>query len=444
MNPRPENHTGHTHTGTSHRVLVKKTDLNTTLNAGATYYAEMQYNVLHEYDWCQTHPGQCNMYNNASYRRYNVSGTTSFTFSAVGAAVRMTPATGAWTGATSVTIEPAPGVDGRAFVVYKVTNPSAGVWHYEYAIHNQNLDRSIQSFSVPLGNGITLSNIGFHHPENPAGFANDGTVGSTGFSNAVWTPNQTASEMSWNTETLAQNPNANAIRFGTMYNFRFDSEPAAEGRERDGRLLQDRDAHHGWDSRPISGWWWGNTHADTGRNGNAKPYSDAARTATPIANTHSDARHKSNACGPGRQSLDADAGSDRRQCWHRRIHHHGHRSQTSASSGHWAFPSRSLPVCWLIRCSSCTARRIHHGHQQQLEDDPAQMAAIVATGIAPTNNLEAAIDATLNPGAYTAVVRGNEWHLWGRLVEVYDLSQAVLAKLANISTRALSARVTTS
>ena len=156
--------------------------------------------------------------------------------SPVGSAVRR-HCDGAWTGSTSVTVEPKPGVDGRAFVVYKVTNPTAGVWHYEYAIHNTNLDRSIQSFSVPLGNGITLSNIGFHHPENPAGFVNDGTVGNTGFSNAAWTSNQTASEMSWNTETFAQNPNANAIRFGTMYNFRFDSI-AAEGGDRDGRVCK--------------------------------------------------------------------------------------------------------------------------------------------------------------------------------------------------------------
>jgi hypothetical protein len=72
-------HTGHTHNGTSHRVLVEGSDLNTTLNAGATYYAEAQYVTPHEYAWCQTHAGQCNMYNNASYRRFNVSGTTSFT-----------------------------------------------------------------------------------------------------------------------------------------------------------------------------------------------------------------------------------------------------------------------------------------------------------------------------------------------------------------------------
>src|SRR4029077_10328149 len=34
------NHSGHVHTGTSHRILVEGNDLNTTMNSGATYYAE--------------------------------------------------------------------------------------------------------------------------------------------------------------------------------------------------------------------------------------------------------------------------------------------------------------------------------------------------------------------------------------------------------------------
>ena len=147
------NHTGHTHTGTSHRVLVEMSDLNTTLNTGATYFAEAQYVTPHEYAWCQAHPGQCNMYNNVSYRQFNVTGTTIFTFSAVGTTVRMKPAIEAWTGATMNAIR------ARArrrwssrFIAYKVTNPSAGVWHYEYAIYNQNLDRAIQilQYSVRL------------------------------------------------------------------------------------------------------------------------------------------------------------------------------------------------------------------------------------------------------------------------------------------------------
>src|SRR5438552_1589207 len=217
------NHTGHVHTAVSHMMLIESNDLNQTLNQGATYYAELLYVTPDEYAWCQTHAGECNMYNNSSYRRYSVNGTTSFTFAPVGATVRMTLPINAWTGATINPIEPVPGVDGRAFIAFKVTGPVAGVYHYEYAIYNQSLDRAIQSFSVPLGCGITVSNLGFHAPLNHPGFANDGTLGDAGYSNAPWTSNQTCSALSWSSETFAQNQNANAIRFGTLYNFRFDS-----------------------------------------------------------------------------------------------------------------------------------------------------------------------------------------------------------------------------
>ncbi|HKP02325.1 MAG TPA: hypothetical protein VJU77_03100 [Chthoniobacterales bacterium] len=217
-------HTGHVHSGTSHLVLVEASDLDTSQNPGATYYAEVQYISSDEYAWCQSHPGECNMYNNASYRRFNVSGTSSFTFTPAGNAVRMAAAIKAWTGATIVPIEPAPGTDGRAFIAYKVTGPVAGIWHYEYAIYNENLDRAIQSFSIPLGCAITLSNVGFHAPLNHPGFPNDGTQGDAGFSNAPWSSNQTAAEIAWSSETFVQNQNANAIRWGTLYNFRFDSD----------------------------------------------------------------------------------------------------------------------------------------------------------------------------------------------------------------------------
>jgi hypothetical protein len=164
------------------------------------------------------------MYNNVSYRRYNVIGTGSpFIFSPAAATVRTRSAVNAWTGATLVEIKPDPGNDGIGTVAYKVTNPSPGVWHYEYAIYNQNLDRAIQSFGVPLGAGVTLSNIGFHAPPQQPGWAFDGTAGNTGFSNAPWTQTPSAGAMTWSSETFAQNQNANAIRWGTMYNFRFDS-----------------------------------------------------------------------------------------------------------------------------------------------------------------------------------------------------------------------------
>jgi len=222
------NHTGHSHDVTSHRILVDVTDLNTSLNPGATYFAEAEYIVPHEGTWCQQHPDQCNQYNNASYKQYTVTGVNQpFSFSPVGSTNREHPAITAWTGATvSNPIQPDPGNDGIWFMGYKVTGPIAGVWHYEYALYNQNLDRAIQSFTVPLGLGVNISNIGFHAPPQHPGFPHDGTQGDAGYSSTPWEVTQNASFITWSTETFATNQNANAIRFATMYNFRFDADQA--------------------------------------------------------------------------------------------------------------------------------------------------------------------------------------------------------------------------
>jgi hypothetical protein len=222
-----DDHSGHVHNGVSHRILVETSDLIIAQNPGATYFGEAAYITPHEYQWCLTHPTQCNMFNNVSHRQFTVSGgPTTFSFSPVSPTVRMQPAIQVWAGVGAIVnqVEPDPGNDGIWFMGYKVTNPTAGVWHYEYALYNMNLDRAIQSFSVPLGPGISVSNIGFHAPPQHPGWAHDGTVGDAGFSSTPWTPTQTAGSLTWATETIAQNPNANAIRWGTLYNFRFDSD----------------------------------------------------------------------------------------------------------------------------------------------------------------------------------------------------------------------------
>jgi hypothetical protein len=226
-NPDPNNHSGHNHTGTSHRVTVAMSDLIPAQNPGAAYFAEAQYISVTEYNWCQANPGQCNMYNNASYRPFTVSGgPTNFTFAAAGSTVQMQPAIQVWagTGATVTQLEPDPGNDGIWFMGYKVTNPSAGVWHYEYALYNQNLDRAVQSFSVPSGPGVNISNIGFHAPPQEPGWPNDGTFNDQGYSSTPWAVDQSGGSITWSTETFGTNQNANAIRFGTLYNFRFDAD----------------------------------------------------------------------------------------------------------------------------------------------------------------------------------------------------------------------------
>jgi hypothetical protein len=66
-----------------------------------------------------------------------------------------------------------------------------------------------------------------------------------------------------------------------------------------------------------------------------------------------------------------------------------------------------------------------------------QAQALRDANLAPSNDLESAILATLAPGAYTGVLRGNANATGIGLVEVYDLQSSAGSKLANMSTRGL-------
>jgi hypothetical protein len=65
----------------------------------------------------------------------------------------------------------------------------------------------------------------------------------------------------------------------------------------------------------------------------------------------------------------------------------------------------------------------------------SQANEISNTGIPPSNDREAAIVQTLDPGAYTAVLSGKNGGTGVGLVEAFDLDQSVPTRLANISTR---------
>jgi hypothetical protein len=66
-----------------------------------------------------------------------------------------------------------------------------------------------------------------------------------------------------------------------------------------------------------------------------------------------------------------------------------------------------------------------------------QQVEIQNTNLAPTNNLESAIVATLAPANYTAILRGKDGTTGIGVVEMYDLDLSTDSKLANISTRGL-------
>jgi len=200
------------------RLQVASTDLDPARNSGALYFGEGHYVTADD-------AAAGNDANNASYRRATVGSFTSgaWTLAFTGATIQQQPAIFAWKanglGAgvpdPNVTITPVDLVeDGRFLLGYKVSDNENGTWHYEFALHNLSSHRSGQSFSVPVPAGVELTNVGQrmvnHHSGEP-------------YSADAWTFSNEDGLATWQTQTFAENTNANALRWGTLFNFRFDA-----------------------------------------------------------------------------------------------------------------------------------------------------------------------------------------------------------------------------
>ena len=190
------------------RIQIKATDLNPALNAGAVYLAEGIY----------VHPDDAaagNDNNNVSYIKVNVA-ATNYNMSLSGATFQQKPAIYHWaTVVPTVAYSVADMADGRFIVANNVSLNANGTYHYEYAIYNQNSDSSGGSFTIPIAAGVTVTNATFKDIPYHSNEIYDGTD---------WTVTNTGTQLTWQcTQTFAQNANANALRFGTLYNFAFDA-----------------------------------------------------------------------------------------------------------------------------------------------------------------------------------------------------------------------------
>jgi hypothetical protein len=218
----------------SRRLVVRNSDLDATLNPGSLFYVEGHYVTPDDAGYVngatEPQPGlRDNDNNNASFRRVNVTfstGQNRFNIALISgqSTQRERSAPYAWFAAEQgvVVNTVAVPVEGGQFVyAYKVTQVGAE-YHYEYVIQNLNSDRSGHSFKVnyPAGNTacITPSSVGFRDVDYHSGEIYD---------NTDWVSANSASGFQWNsTQTFAQNPNANALRWSTMYTFRFRSAQA--------------------------------------------------------------------------------------------------------------------------------------------------------------------------------------------------------------------------
>lgn len=197
------------------RLQVKQTDLDQILNAGAQYFAECQYVTRDD-----ATAGKQN--NNTSYRPTQVSGAGTSVFVGLsGTTQREKPAIRAWKTVDPSVVETDIQVpsDGLLILAAKATDLGTGFWSYEYALHNLNCDRSVRSFKVPIDPSATVRNVGFHDVDYHSGEP---------MSTLDWPSTQTSVSITWSTGEYLQNQWANAIRWGTLYNFRFETDAAPQ------------------------------------------------------------------------------------------------------------------------------------------------------------------------------------------------------------------------
>jgi hypothetical protein len=199
------------------RLQVAIADLEPTGSTTTHYYAEGHYVTPDD-------AAAGNQDNNASYREMVLSGGgSSWTFSFTGVTHRQSSAIEAWADS---------GVDpnvhlvdfkltgeGRYVLGYSVTDLGNGTWHYEYALYNMNSYASVSGFRVPMPVGVSLTNVGFHDVT----YRNGDGIGSVDRDGTDWTFGATLGYVRWSSPSFLQNPNSNALRWGTTYNFRFDA-----------------------------------------------------------------------------------------------------------------------------------------------------------------------------------------------------------------------------
>jgi hypothetical protein len=209
--------------GNTGRLEVDIADL--TLTAGGPsatvrYFGQAQYVTA---DDATAH----NQDNNASYREVTTSlNMSDWNFALLGAIQRESPAIRVWKDIDTGVVEtdvPAPEDDGFPSLIIlaaKSSDLGTGFWRYEYAVNNLNSDRAIGSFAVPVSIYAVIANIGFHDVTFRGG---DG-LGGVDQDGAEWPATVEASGITWATTPFANDPNANALRWGTLYNFRFDAD----------------------------------------------------------------------------------------------------------------------------------------------------------------------------------------------------------------------------
>ncbi|MHC4989460.1 MAG: hypothetical protein ACYTGC_00630 [Planctomycetota bacterium] len=195
------------------RLQIKEGEILDTNAGGGRFVAEIHYMTHDE-------PFE-NRYNNCSWREVNVQLTSMVGVEQGQESVNFQePAIFAWQSFDPEVVIKAADVpeDGRFYLGYRVFDNGDGTWRYEYALYNQNSDRSAGGFSIPLDASVTVTEPTFHDVDYHSG---DGMSYPQNFDGTDWSYSEGGSAATWSTDSFTSSPNANALRWSTIYNFGF-------------------------------------------------------------------------------------------------------------------------------------------------------------------------------------------------------------------------------
>lgn len=193
------------------RLQVHLEDILPSLNPGAIYFVEGQYVTSDD-------AAAGNQNNNASYRRVTIAGSIgNLVFGLAGATARQQAAIRVWKEHDSAVVETDVQIPGEGLILLaaRATDLGDGLWNYEYAVQNLNSDRAIGSLSLPIDPVATVQNLGFHDVDYHSGEPYELTA---------WSASAANGRVGWSTRPYSLNPDANALRWGTLYNFRFQAD----------------------------------------------------------------------------------------------------------------------------------------------------------------------------------------------------------------------------
>lgn len=111
--------------------------------------------------------------------------------------------------------------DGRLRLAGRATQVAPGTWRYDYAVLNQDSLRSVRGVSVPLPPGADVwalqSRVQAHHSGEP-------------YATEPWISIESSFAVAWKTDAFEVDPDANALRFGVLGTWSFEStSPPAPG-----------------------------------------------------------------------------------------------------------------------------------------------------------------------------------------------------------------------